>query len=204
VNHAFGLSNPYARKAMIDEPDFLNAISTYRLRGEAPPADLAILLQHRDALACHAGFSFDASPDWAPWLDTSYLTESDWADPGIRANVKAIAEVCALIDFVVEDEERNYVGYWRGPAHTALSQAPIVRLDNEGQFDFCGTANIAGAILIAGGDDLFEELQSWLQEIGIGMLPADPYDLLDVDTEIGPRKLHAALYEKFLVEEQRG
>lgn len=189
---------------MTEDPDFLNAFSMHRLRGEAPPSDLATLLQHRDALACHAGFSFDGSLDWAPWLDTRYLTENDWADPGIRANVKAIAEVCALIDFVAADEERNYYGYWRGPAHTPLSQAPIVRLDNEGQFDVCGTANLAGAILIAGGDDLFEQLQSWMQEIGIGMLPADPYDLLNVDAEIGPRELHATLYKKFLAEEQRG
>lgn len=189
---------------MTDDPDFLKAFSMHRLRGEAPPTDLAILLRHRDALACHAGFSFDGSPDWAPWLDTSDLTESDWGDPGIRANVRATGEVCALIDFVAADEERNYYGYWRGPAHTALSQAPLVRLDNEGQFDVCGTANLAGAILIAGGDDLFDQLQSWMQEIGIGMLPADPYDLLDGETGIGPRELHATLYEKFLVEAQRG
>ena len=189
---------------MIEDADFLNAFSKHRLRGEAPPPDLAILVEHRDALARQTGFSLDGSSNWAPWLDTSYLRESDWANPDIRANVKAIAKVCALIDFVAADEERNYFGYWRGQLHVAISQAPIVRLDNEGQFDFCGTANMAGAILTAGGGGLFEELRSWMQEIGIGMLPAGPYDLFDVDTQASPRELHATLYEKFLVEEQRG
>ncbi|UVH59114.1 hypothetical protein NWF24_06805 [Variovorax paradoxus] len=189
---------------MIENADFLTAFSIHRLRGEAPPPDLAILLGHRDALVRQTGFAFDSSSSWAPWLDTSYLRESEWANPDIRANVKAIAEVCASIDFVAADEERNYFGYWRGQADINVSQAPIVRLDNEGQFDFCGTTNLAGAILTAGGGGLFEEVRSWMQGIGIGSLPTVPYDLFDVDIHPSPRQLHRTLYEKLLIEEQRG
>jgi hypothetical protein len=188
---------------MIENADFLTAFSTHRLRGEAPPPDLAILLRHRNVLARQTGFAFDTSSSWAPWLDTSYLRESDWANPDIRANVRAIAEVCTSIDFVAADEERNYFGYWRGQAH-AISQAPIVRLDNEGQFDFCGTTNMAGAILTAGGGGPFEEVRSWMQGIGIASLPAGPYDLFDADVRPSPRELHKTLYEKRLIEERRG
>lgn len=171
-----------------------------RLRGDSLPPDLSILVSNRDELARLTGVVLNSSASWAPWLDTSYLTEKDLADPDIRANVRAIGEVCKFIDFVAEDEDGNYLGYWRGPNRLPLSEAPVVCLDNEGQFDFCGTANIAGAILTRCGR--FEHTRPWLLSIGIESLPKGPHDLFDLDTRPSPRELHADLYEKFEAEER--
>lgn len=185
---------------MSGQTSFESAFSAHRLRGDPPPHDLSLLLEHRDELARRTGIVLNPSANWAPWLDTSYLRERDWANPDIRANVRAIAEVCKFIDFIVEDEDRNYLGYWRGPAQGALSQAPLVRLDNEGQFDFTGTTNIAGAILTSVGP--FEELRSWLVNIGVSSLPSGPYDLFDLQVHPSPRQLHAELYERYAAEER--
>jgi hypothetical protein len=179
---------------------FAADFSAHRLNGDPVPDDLAILLAHREELAKRTGIVLNASPGWAPWLDTSYLRESDWANPDIRANVRAIGEVCKVISFVAQDEDANYLGYWRGPTRVSVSQAAIVCLDNEGQFDFCGTTNMAGAILTRGGR--FEELRSWLVNVGVGSLPSGRYDLFDLDIHPSPRELHEALYAKYSAEER--
>lgn len=186
---------------MPDHPNFKADFLAHRLHGESPPPDLSVLLEHPHELARLAGIVLNASAEWAPWLDTSYLTERDWADPAIRANVRAISDVCKLVTFMFEDEDRNYFGYWRGPAHLLLSEAPLVYLDNEGQVDFCGVSNIAGAILTRAGPS-FEELRSWFVSLGIGSLPSGPYDLFDVQLHPSPRQLHESLYEKYATEER--
>lgn len=180
---------------MTARPNFQTEFLNNRLRGEPPPQDLLVLLEHRNELARRTGVELPSSVDWAPWLDTSYLSETDRADPDIRANVQAIAEVCALIDFVAEDEESNYLGYWRGPSKIDLAQAPIVRLDNEGQFSFCHTVHLAGALLV--GSSQFDDLRAWLESIGVGSLPNDWDDLVAVDTAPSPSDLHETLYRKY-------
>lgn len=178
--------------------DFETKFSANRLHGDPAPPDLSLLLANRAELARRTGIVLTDSESWAPWLDTSYLQESDLADPEILANIRAIADVCKFIDFVAEDEDSNYYGYWRGPAHVALSKAPIVCLDNEGQFGFCGTANLAGAILATVGP--FDELRSWLIGLGVESLPSGPYDLFDLHVQPSPRQLHEELYEKYAAE----
>ena len=186
---------------MSDQPNFAADFLAHRLHGELPPHDLSVLLEHRHELARRAGIVLNASAEWAPWLDTSYLREKDWANPDIRANVRAISDVSKLVDFIFADEDRNYFGYWRGPAHLLLSEAPLVYLDNEGQFDFCGVSNVAGAILTRAGPS-FEELRVWFVSIGIGSLPSGPYDLIDVRLHPSPRQLHESLYAKYATEER--
>jgi hypothetical protein len=183
------------------QTEFEAKFSVHRLGGEQPPHDLSLLLIHRAGLANRTGIDLDASEDWAPWLDTSYLGESDWENPDLRANIRAINDVCKLIDFVIADEDGNYLGYWRGPQHTPLSEAPIVCLDNEGQFEFCGTANVAGAVLAMSGQ--FGELRAWLIDLGVQSLPSDPYDLFDLEVEPSPGQIHKQLYEKYASEEVR-
>ena len=77
-------------------------------------------------------------------LDDSYLTEDDLADPGIRANVRAMAETNALITWVAEEDGERAYGYWHGPAGAAAAAekpadgaatgAALVSLDTEGQY----------------------------------------------------------------------
>jgi len=69
-------------------------------------------------------------------------------------------------------------------------QAPIVCLDTEGQFSFCGTSNLAGAILTAPSGGSFEKVKAWMLELGIVSLPASPYDLFEVDIRPSPSEFH--------------
>jgi len=179
-------------------PDIESQFSIHRLGGEPLPADLRLLLSHREALRERTGIVLNWSSDWAPWRDTSYLTPEDLADPGIRANVRAIDDVCRMVAFVIADEDSNYLGYWRGPEHLPISQAPVVRLDNEGQFGFCGTENIAGAILVRGRVGPFEDFHHWLQSLGVASLPTGKHDVHDVKLRPSPQELHEQLYERYL------
>lgn len=178
------------------DQDFAAALSKYRLRGDPLPEDLALLVAHRTELAELRWVDFNVTPDWAPWADTSYLNEKDWANPAIRANVKACADVCKLIDFVVEGEDSMYFGYWRGPDMLPLADAPIVSLDSEGQFELCGTSNLAGALLLSFGS--FEDDRPWFAGIGIKSLPTEEYDFHRPAIEPSPDGLHASLYREYL------
>lgn len=178
------------------DQEFEAELSAHRLHGEPLPEDLALLVAHRDELEELTEIGLNVSPDWAPWLDTSYLREKDWADPAIRANVKAIADVGKLIDFVIEGQDGIYFGYWRGPSHLPLADAPVVSLNSEGQFEFCGTANIAGAILLSLGQ--YDEQHAWFAGIGIASLPTHQYDYHTPDMHPSPGELHDALYRDYL------
>lgn len=72
-------------------------------------------------------------PDWNEPSDTSYLNDTDRANPDIMANVAAMNKTNKLISWLGRDAE-GFVGLWRGPEQTPLELAPIVRLDTEGQY----------------------------------------------------------------------
>ena len=187
---------------MPDDADFEADFVKHRLRGDTPPPDLLALLRNRHALAERTGIELDASADWAPWLDTSYLSATALKDPGLRANIRAMDEVSALIDFVAMDEDRNFFGYWRGPSLLPLADAPLVCLDNEGQFRFAGTRNLAGILFSEAGG--FDDFRAWFKGIGIVDLPTGPYDLFDVRVAPAPDELHGELYAKYEREERGG
>jgi hypothetical protein len=73
----------------------LEVFSQNRLGGELIPVDVQILLAHVDEFLARTGMELNSAPDWAPCLDTSYLSETDLADPAIAANVKLMDDVCA-------------------------------------------------------------------------------------------------------------
>lgn len=172
--------------------------SANRLGGEPIPKDVRILLAHADDLTEQTGIALNWEAGWAPWLDTSYLSEAERANPDIAANVRAIAEVCELIAFVAVDEEDQYFGYWRGPSRRAIADSPLVHLDNEGQFNLCGGSTFAEAILgQVYGDEQFAELRDWLRSIGITIRPETPKDLVDPEATPSPDELHRELYSRY-------
>ena len=138
------------------------------LGGEPVPMDLQVLLLHRNELEQRTGIVLTWEEDWTPWLDSSYLSEDEKANPEIAANIRALEEVCSLIAFVAACESDEYIGYWREPDKRAVADSPLTYFDNEGQFDLCGGTNIAEAILAqAFGEDHFQELRDWMRSIGI-------------------------------------
>jgi hypothetical protein len=78
-------------------------------------------------------FEFVDDPRWAKPSDFSYLTDADRGDPDIMDNVDAMAATNELIAWFGQDFE-GYVGLWRGPNGLSLDEAPVVRLDSEGQY----------------------------------------------------------------------
>ena len=176
----------------------LNAFSTYRLDGEPVPDDVRILLEHADELAERTGIELNWMKEWAPWADTSYLTAADRANPDTMANVRAIAEVCERIAFVAAHEEREYIGYWRGPGRRPVAEFPLVRLDNEGRFSFCAGCTFAEAVLgQTCGDEEFAELRDWLRSLGIAIQTETPYESAYANRGPSPEELHEELYCRY-------
>lgn len=132
-------------------------------------------------------------------LDDSYLTEDDLADPGIRANVRAMGETNALIRWVAEaDGERAY-GYWNGPASPsgageraegrdaggAESGQVLVSLDSEGQYMMLAGRTLTEALCAEGAeyaDGAFAALVARARELAAETDPALADSLVACET----------------------
>jgi hypothetical protein len=175
-----------------------DALSKRRLGGEPVPKDLAFLLAHADALAKRTGIELNWEKEWAPWSDTSYLSAADRANPDIMANVRAIADVCELIAFVAAHEDGEYYGYWRGPGKRPVAESPVVRLDNEGQFNLCAGSTFAEALLEQTFDEeQFGELRDWLRSLGVTVGAETQDDLASPKGKPSPDKMHKDLYYRY-------
>lgn len=177
------------------EPNDLREFSEFRLRGEPVPDDARILLQHRDELLEVLGVDMQTEETWTPWLDTSYLSDAERADPGIAANLKAIHDVCGLISFVAAYEDGEYYGYWRGPEGRPVAKSPIVLLDSEGQFELCAGRTLAEALLARA--PRFEEARDWMRSIGIAVPWNSEADVEWFDDGHDPGELHREAYDRY-------
>jgi hypothetical protein len=176
----------------------LDEFSAHRLGGESVPEDVKLLLAHADELVRRTGIELSGDKDWAPWADTSYLSEADRANPDIMANVRAIGEVCGSIAFIAADEDDEYIGYWRGPGARRIAESPLVCLDNEGQFTICGGSSFAEAVLSRTcGDEPFADLRDWLRSLGITVRAEAPDDLVYPEGEPSPDELHKEWYYRY-------
>jgi hypothetical protein len=186
----------------MSESRIVSDFSTHRLDGEPVPDDVKILLAHRDEFAERTGIELNETSGWAPWLDTSYLSDADRANPDIAANVRAIAEVIGLIAFIAAYEDGQYFGYWRGPDRRAVAASPLVYLDNEGQFSFCGGSNFAEAVLgeVCGEEEEFAEMRDWMRSLGVTIRADTIEDLKYPDESVSPEELLRDLYYRYLGE----
>ena len=178
----------------------LEQFSKHRLNGEMVPHDVKALLAHSDELNGRVGVNLNWDEGWAPWLDTSYLSEADRANPDIAANVRAIHEVCGHIAFIAMEEDSQYFGYWRGINNLPVAECPIVFLDNEGQFRLCPSATFAHSVLAQKADSYFQkegELRDWMRSIGVSLPDGNPNDLPSPDVPFPPDKLHQELYARY-------
>lgn len=176
----------------------LEAFSIHRLGGEPVPEDVAVLLAHADEYAERTGIALNWKKGWSPWLDTSYLSAAERANPDIAANIRTIAEVCGLIAFIAAHEDDEYFGYWRGASKRAIADAPLVRLDNEGQFSFCGGSSFTEAVLSQAVDDeQFAEWRDWLVSVGVPVRAASLKAIRYPKEKESPDKLHKQLYRRY-------
>ncbi|MGP0068680.1 MAG: hypothetical protein ACLQGP_34400 [Isosphaeraceae bacterium] len=178
--------------------EILAQFSRNRLDGEPVPDDLKILLPHRDELAERSGIRLEWAEGWAPWSDTTYLTDADRSNPDIMANVRAIQEVCGYIAFVAAGQNEQFFGYWRGPGRRKVARSPLVVRDDEGQFHLCISSTLAEAILEKTyGRKGFDELRAWFESLGISIAWECPSQLTYPHEKIPPKELHRRFYETY-------
>jgi hypothetical protein len=182
----------------------LREFSAHRLGGDPVPDDVRLLLPHRDELAERAGIELNWAKDWAPWLDHSYLRPEERTDPGIAANIRAMADVSSLIAFIAQEEDAQWFGFWRGPDRLPLAKCPLIFLDNEGQFNPCVASNFAECVLEhTYGEDRFNALRDWFRSLGILIPFEDEKTLLARDwpeRSHEAKKLHDELFHRYLRE----
>lgn len=178
----------------------LSQFSQNRLNGEPAPDDVKTLLRNHDEFAERTGVELNWKKKWSPWLDTSYLSAAELANPDIAANVKAIAEVCELIAFFGAEEDGNYFGYWRGPKNRSIAKSPLVKFDNEGQFYLMSGSRFAEAILVDRTYDAeqFVDLRDWLGSLGTTIKWKTLDDATYPKEKDEPGALHTRLYYRHL------
>jgi len=103
-------------------------------------------------------------PSWAEPSDTSYLNATDRANPDIMSNVAAMTATNQLVSWFGRDME-GFVGLWRGAEERALPQAPVVRLDTEGQYSIVA-ASIPDYLAISMPEDEFARTRETLARSG--------------------------------------
>jgi len=189
--------------------DQLAEYSRQRLGGRKLPADLRTLLllqwQRKaaangstdplDAMGVHL-FEAGESNDL---LDHSYLNDQDRADPDIMANVAALTSTCEHAVFVARDDDGNVIGYWFGPEKVSIEDAPLVKLDTEGQFTLLEGTTLSEALL---GNHVFEDVENFgrfkesFAKAGIP-IDADSWDeLVYPDPPTDPATFHEERYEE--------
>ncbi|MEH6419955.1 hypothetical protein [Pseudomonas sp. CGJS7] len=183
-------------------------LATLEHRYGPAPADLAALLRLRETgdsnfaeTLADVGYRL-IDPDDAPTLldPASYMSPQELADPDIAANIRAIDGVCEFVSFFVEDDQSNLFGYWHGPGHAALVDAPIVKFDNEGQFSLLQGRGLVEALI---GDRVFDDDEAFagyaadLRAFGIEFAARSWEQLPEPPASSDPAQLHTALYERF-------
>ncbi|MEO8700123.1 MAG: hypothetical protein ABI867_08770 [Kofleriaceae bacterium] len=131
-------------------------------------------------------------PAWSEPSDTSYLNEKDRTNPDLVANVEAMTATHALISWFGRYRE-GFVGLWRGPNATALDQAPIVRLDSEGQYELVATT-VGDFLAIAADQDRFAEHRRSLVDAGFTVAASRKLIWQTLDTLDDPNAYRHELY----------
>ena len=169
------------------------------------PEDLAVWRRRQDADQPNPwseSLRLFADDERPAALDTSYLTAADLANPDIAANTRAIAETAALITWVAEDEDEGRAfGYWRGPDDLPLSGAPVVSLDDEGQFHLLRGGTLSEALSGEYGewaDDGYSGVAGRCRAAGVPIGAEDPDDLPEPVVSPTPADHHVARYRELL------
>lgn len=171
-------------------------VSEYRLGGQPCPKDLDVLISHCRPLLDDLGIEISGDPAWAPWADKSYLTEADYRNPDIAANVKAIDDTFALTRFVARTENGECIGYWGGPEGCQVADGPVVYYDTEGQFRLCGARFIEALFFVLYGDDGLEKLRLAAAGLGVPLEFETIDDITIPQASCSPEAFHLERYHK--------
>ena len=169
-------------------------VSKYRLAGEPCPRDLEILITGCGALLQELGIEINGDESWAPWADKSYLSESDFRDPDIVANVKAIDDTFRFIRFVARADDSECIGYWCGPEGRPVAESPLVYYDTEGQFRLCGGRFVEAIFFISYDEESLSRLRMICASLGVQLDFKTIDDIVIPATNVTPDKFHLERY----------
>ncbi|MER5966925.1 hypothetical protein [Streptomyces sp. NPDC002057] len=180
--------------------------SRERLDGRPVPDDLRILLvaqwEGRTDFTDLLVLEFFEAGEVHPLLDTSYLSETELADPEMQAINAAAAEMATYVKLVAKGG-KGWIGYWLHPDEPTDRAWHLTELDTE--FTFWRPVGLTlaegAAAERAGYQDepderiAFTQLAAELAELGLPLSTHD-YDALD-DTEyrVAPEELMEELIE---------
>ncbi|MFB6821023.1 hypothetical protein ACFCXA_05470 [Streptomyces virginiae] len=184
----------------------LAEFSRERLDGRPIPDDLRVLLvaqwEGRTDFTRLLDLDFFEAGEVHPLLDTSYLSETQLADPEMQAVNAAAAEMATYVKLVAKGG-KGWIGYWLHPDEPADRAWHLAELDTEFTFwSMVGLALTEGvAAERASYQDepderiAFTQLAAELAELGTTLSTQD-YDALD-DTEytVSPEELMEELIE---------
>lgn len=159
--------------------------------------DLHRLHAHRDALE-DAIESLELELAEAPGtpfaLGARRRSKRDRRDEDSLAWNEAMNATKALAVWFGHDRE-GLIGFWRGPEHTPLDRAPIVRLDARGDFEL--VARSIGDYFVASvDDDLLDDTLSALDAAGLAHA-ANPDDVWDsIESLPSPNTHRDAVFEE--------
>ena len=150
----------------------------------------------RDSTLDDLGIEVSGDPEWAPWADKSYLTEADYRNPDIAANVRAIDDTFALIRFVARTENGECIGYWSGPEGRRVADGPVVYYDTEGQFRLCGLRFVEALFFVLYDDDRLEQLRLAVGKHGVPLEFESIDDIAITQASCSPEAFHLGRYHE--------
>jgi hypothetical protein len=139
-------------------------------------------------------FEFVNDPQWAKPSESSYLTDAHRADPNIMANIEAMEATNKLIAWFGRDFE-GYVGLWRGPTGLPFDEAPVVRLDSEGQYSLVA-ATVPEYLAISVRKEAFEDSHVALIAVGFGLRSSRKEIWAAIDRKTSPNEYRHALFNE--------
>lgn len=132
------------------------------------------------------------APDWAAPSDTSDLTDEDRSNPETMDNVDAMNHTNRLIAWFGRDME-GFVGLWRGPDNLPLENAPVVRLDTEGQYAIVART-IGDYIAISVDEDDFDDAREALVDAGFDVSESAAAIWASIEDLEDPNEFRGKLY----------
>lgn len=148
--------------------DVLNQVSENCLRGEQVPDDLRRIWDAK--IGGNAEVLDDLECELLHEVGDELLeayTGEDVEGPTQRA----YEHMFQHISFFAVARDGALLGYWIGPHLNDITEAPVVQLDSEGQFQFVG-ANFAEYIAGA-SEGSFDKASQWLSSLGISLNVSD-------------------------------
>jgi len=132
--------------------------------------------------------------------DMSYLSADDRANPDVMSNVDAMNAMDEYIAWFGRDGDGGWFGLWCGTAGGPVSDAPIVHLDSEGQYQL--TARSVGDLVVitvydeTGDDEEFARVRSSLTEAGFRVSESAEKIYESLRGVENPGDVHSRLYNE--------